>query len=213
MKIIVFLCSLLLILILNSCSVGTPSCSRVCYMVDMDNPNCRISSYDANSAVLKITSYYLQNGNYHVNRVTQGVSSLTFERRIKGTEINYGWWSENSKRDLSYTELFEKKWGRYPEPHELNSMTDEDAINWFKTVYNCNCITNEDPIDISTYKRWRGSLCADYPLGNVGYNEGSITFNDGTICQLETNGDNLGVDGDCPRSIPMKVKKPCSKCN
>lgn len=138
---------------------------------------------------------------------------MQFERRIKGTEINYGFWSANSNHDFSYAELWKKKWGYYPDLHELNGMTDQNALDWFREIFNCNCISNEDPINVSTYKRYSGTLCTDYPTGNVGYNEGNITFSDGTICELETNGDNLGADGDCPRSIPMKVKKPCSKCN
>jgi len=218
-RIISFLCIVLISLILKSCD-GAPPCTRVCFYLDLNDKGCKVSIYEANTSIMRLDMFTLEHGNgqepskYTYRKSAQGTPIAGIEKRVKGEEINYGFWTKNSFHDLSYWGIFYKKWNRRATEQEIAEMTDQNARDWFNDSFKSGGALNVDPVNISTYERNIGKICTDLFTSNLGYYVGNITFSDGTICNIERNGMDLSQAGsDCPASIGAKIKKPCTKCN
>lgn len=153
------------------------------------------------------------------NVISSATAQSISTNRIKGKEVNRGWWSKDSKRSYTLEELFLKRFGVSPTPTDIQNMLANGgqlAKQYFHDLHDQPPLWPFDHLayDIVVYQEEVEQYCGSYNKDNITEFFGTITFPNGEKCRLvnERIEKNTMFPRD-PMKILMKVEKPCNSCN
>jgi len=209
------------LLIFVSLLMGQSGCTcNICFYLDFEDIDCRLTANDYNSTTIDVDVFEwvdAPGGPMPSYLGTQSGNPFVLEdRRVSGYEINFGFWSKDAYREYTYEELYEWKHGVPPTPAQAAAITDQQAKDWFDERHTVKrpwyLGGNDKPRDVRTFERRSANVCTTLEKGVDYLFAGEAKWPDGTKCKLVMKEQYFG-DKDCPAFIPMKIEKPCNKCN
>ena len=218
---ILFLAGIAAMLSSDSCPPTPPGCENTtCFTLVYDCAGSATSFPAGTNFTMYEWTCWLTTGiaNPDSRTIQNTDANTVITKTVSGTEINFGFWTKNTKHEDSYSDLFRWRWGRNPTSPELDTITDATAQSWFNTEYtDYHLFGSDPPTDVQSNTRSAGGkICfsTHAPCDNSSpMYSGVVKFPDGKTCTLtDKHLSDIGITSGCV-TLPIHIERPCSECN
>lgn len=149
---------------------------------------------------------------HSVNAVVE--NSTATVKYIEGYEVNSFFWSKDSYRKYSYSEIFKKKFGREPTQAELDAITCEQAKQWFADLHtNENWWGDDPPEYVRCFEQPYTKYCFTMN-SDIAKITGYLEFPNGQKCKIQDiKLESSDFDPcDNPHNVEIKLADNCIAC-